>query len=124
MWRMRDRTYTTEEVVRRGHEIYDREIRARLEASHQGLFVVVDVTTGNWEIDEDDVAASDRPSSRIRTRSSTSPGWGIPRHTAWAGGRAPARVFVGGAQTVRGTVTSDGREALLSIEVLSADGAP
>jgi hypothetical protein len=57
---MRDRTYTTEEVVRRGREIYDREIHAQVEASHEGEFVVVDVTTGAWEIDEDDVAASDR----------------------------------------------------------------
>ncbi len=61
---MRDRTYTTEEIIRRGHEIYDREIHARLEASHEGQFVVVDVTTGTWEIDEDDVAASDRALAR------------------------------------------------------------
>ena len=61
---MRDRTYTTEEVVWRGHEIYDREIHAQVEASHEGEFVVVDVTTGAWEIDEDDVAASDRALAR------------------------------------------------------------
>lgn len=61
---MRDHTYSTEEVVRRGHEIYDREIHAQVEASHEGKFVVVDVTTGTWEIDEDDVAASDRALAR------------------------------------------------------------
>jgi hypothetical protein len=60
MKRMRDRTYTTEEVVRDGHEIYEREVRAQVEASHDGEFVVVDVTTGAWEVDEDDVAASER----------------------------------------------------------------
>lgn len=57
---MRDHTYSTEEVVRRGREIYEREIRADVEVSHDGEFVVVDVTTGAWEVDEDDVAASDR----------------------------------------------------------------
>jgi hypothetical protein len=60
MKRMRDRTYTTQEVVRDGRKIYEREIRAQVEASHDGEFVVVDVTTGAWEVDEDDVAASER----------------------------------------------------------------
>jgi hypothetical protein len=60
MERMRDRTYTTQEVVRDGREIYEREIRAQVEASHDGEFVVVDVTTGAWEVDQDDVAASER----------------------------------------------------------------
>jgi hypothetical protein len=60
MKRMRDRTYTTEEVVRDGREIYEREVRAQVETSHDGEFVVVDVTTGAWEVDEDDVAASER----------------------------------------------------------------
>ncbi len=60
MKRMRDRTYTTEEVVRNGREIYEREVRAQVETSHDGEFVVVDVITGAWEVDEDDVAASER----------------------------------------------------------------
>ena len=60
MKHMRDRTYTTEEVVQLGREIYEREIRAQVEASHDGEFVIVDVTTGAWEVDEDDVAASER----------------------------------------------------------------
>ena len=60
MKRMRDDTYTTEEVVRLGREIYEREIRVQVEASHDGEFVVVDITTGAWEVDEDDVVASER----------------------------------------------------------------
>ncbi len=60
MRRMSDRTYTTEEVVQLGREIYERKVRAQVEASHDGEFVVVDVTTGAWEVDEDDVAASER----------------------------------------------------------------
>ncbi len=61
---MANRTYTTEETVRRGREIYERKVRAEVEAAHDGAFVVVDVTTGAWEIDEDDVAASDRALAR------------------------------------------------------------
>ena len=57
---MKDGTYTTEEVVRRGRGIYEREVRAEVEREHEGKFVVVDITTGVWEVDEDDVAASDR----------------------------------------------------------------
>ena len=60
MKHMRDRTYTTEEVVQLGREIYEREIRAQVEASHDGEFVVVDIITGAWEVDEDDVTASER----------------------------------------------------------------
>lgn len=52
--------YKTEEVVRLGREIYEREIRAEVEPDHEGEFVVVDITTGAWEVDADDVAASDR----------------------------------------------------------------
>jgi hypothetical protein len=61
---MPNRTYTTEDTVRLGREIYEREIRSEVEASHEGEFVVVDVTNGSWEVDEDDVAASDRALAR------------------------------------------------------------
>jgi hypothetical protein len=52
--------HTTEEVARRGREIYARRIRHEVEPEHEGRFVVVDVTTGAWEIAEDDLVASDR----------------------------------------------------------------
>jgi hypothetical protein len=57
---MANRTYTAEETVQRGREIYERDVLAQVEAAHDGAFVVVDITTGAWELDEDDVAASDR----------------------------------------------------------------
>jgi hypothetical protein len=52
--------YTTEGIVRRGREIYEGEIRARLGPEHDGAFVAVDVTTGTWEVGGDDVEVSDR----------------------------------------------------------------
>jgi hypothetical protein len=52
--------YSKEEFARRGDEIYERDIRPRVEAGDEGKFVVVDIDTGAYEIDEDELAASDR----------------------------------------------------------------
>ncbi len=52
--------YTTEEVGRRGQALYDQQIRDKVEAEHAGKFLVVDITTGDFEIDEDDLVASER----------------------------------------------------------------
>jgi hypothetical protein len=55
---MRRHGYTKEEVVRRGREIYENEIRAEVEPEHDGDFV--DVTSGIWEVGGDDVEVSDK----------------------------------------------------------------
>ena len=52
--------YTTEEVGRRGQALYEQQIRDKVEAEHRGKFLVLDITTGAYEIAEDDLAASDR----------------------------------------------------------------
>jgi hypothetical protein len=49
-----------EEVARRGEEIYQRMLRPHVEQQHFGEFLVVDVLSGDYEIDRDDLAASDR----------------------------------------------------------------
>jgi hypothetical protein len=51
---------TADEIVRRGEEIYQREIRAKVEATNKGKFLAIDIETGAYEIDEDDLAASKR----------------------------------------------------------------
>lgn len=51
---------TKEEIVRLGREIYEREIRAKVEPEHDSEFLVVDITTGSFEVDESDIKASDR----------------------------------------------------------------
>lgn len=56
--------YSAEEIALLGEEIYAREIRAKVEREHDGEFLVVDVTTGSYEVDESDVAASDRALAR------------------------------------------------------------
>jgi hypothetical protein len=52
--------HTTEEVARRGREIYEREIRATVETEHAGRFLVMDVRSGDYEIADEDLEASER----------------------------------------------------------------
>jgi hypothetical protein len=52
--------YTNEEVVRLGEDLYDREIRPRVEADHRGQFLVMDIVSGEYEIADEDLVASDR----------------------------------------------------------------
>lgn len=52
--------YSQEEFARRGDEIYERHIRPHVEAGNEGKFVVIDIETGAYEIDADELVASDR----------------------------------------------------------------
>ena len=52
--------YTAEEVAARGEALYEQQIRPHVEAAHKGKFVVVDIETGDYEIDEEDLAATKR----------------------------------------------------------------
>ena len=52
--------YTPEEVATRGEVLYEQHIRAQVEAENQGKFLVVDIETGAYEIDEDDLTATKR----------------------------------------------------------------
>lgn len=52
--------YSKEEFAQRGDEIYEREIRPHLKAEDEGKFVVIDIDTEAYEIDTDELAASDR----------------------------------------------------------------
>jgi hypothetical protein len=52
--------YSKEEFARRGDEIYERAVRPRLGADDLGKFVVIDIERGDFEMDADELAASDR----------------------------------------------------------------
>ena len=56
--------YTTEEVGRLGRELYEQKIRAEVEPAAAGKFLVLDILTGDYEIAEDDLTASDRVLAR------------------------------------------------------------
>jgi hypothetical protein len=50
-----------EEIDRRGEALYDQGIRALVETdANRGKLVVIDVGTGDYEVDDDGLAASDR----------------------------------------------------------------
>lgn len=53
-----------DEVVRRGQEMYERDIRARVEPDHRGEFIVIDLTTGHYEIDAREAPAIRRAIAR------------------------------------------------------------
>jgi hypothetical protein len=57
--------YSKEEFARRGDEIYERELRANLEDGNHGKFVAIEIETGAYEIDDNELAASDRLVARV-----------------------------------------------------------
>lgn len=57
--------YTREEFAQRGDAIYDRDIRPQVEADNKGKFVLIDIETGTWEIDADEMAAAIRLDARV-----------------------------------------------------------
>ena len=59
--------YGKEEFARRGDAIYERDLRPSLERGNEGKYVAVDIETGAYEIDADELAASDRLLARVPT---------------------------------------------------------
>ena len=58
--------YSKEEFARRGDEIYNRDIRPQVDLpENRGKFVAIDIETGSWEMDSDELAAGDRLRVRI-----------------------------------------------------------
>src|SRR6266536_3326875 len=53
--------YSSEEVGRRGQEIYEEKLRARVETEENiGRIISIDIETGDFEIDDDLLKAGDR----------------------------------------------------------------
>lgn len=52
--------YSKEEFARRGNEIYEREVRPHLSEEDEGKFVAIDIETGAFETEADEIAASHR----------------------------------------------------------------
>jgi hypothetical protein len=53
-------SYTPEEVARRGRELYETSIREKVEAGNQGKVIVIDIESGDYEIDPDHLTAAER----------------------------------------------------------------
>ena len=52
--------YPPAEIIRRGKEIYERDLKPKVEAGNKGRILVIDVETGDYEIDDDRTKAYDR----------------------------------------------------------------
>ncbi|MEO1683428.1 MAG: hypothetical protein AAFS06_09230 [Cyanobacteria bacterium J06631_12] len=50
--------YSKEEFARRGHEIYDFQVRSQVEADHHGKIVAIDIESGAFEVGEDSLTAA------------------------------------------------------------------
>ena len=48
-----------EETARLGDEMYRRDVKAQVEADHDGEYVAIDVDSGNWAVAGSELAASD-----------------------------------------------------------------
>jgi hypothetical protein len=55
--------YTKEEIAARGMAIYE-QLRPHLEPEHTGKYLVINIETGEYEMDEDDAAVSQRSYAR------------------------------------------------------------
>jgi hypothetical protein len=62
---------TPEEVTRLGMELYERDIRPKLQPDDDHKFIAVHIETGDYEIDEDDFTAA----MRLRKRHSSGDAW-------------------------------------------------
>ena len=52
--------YTSEEIALRGQALYEGRLRAVVDARDRGKFLVLDIETGEYEIDVDELAALQR----------------------------------------------------------------
>jgi len=50
--------YSKEEFARRGKSLYNSQIRAQVEKSNYGKIVAIDIETGDFEIADDSMTAS------------------------------------------------------------------
>jgi hypothetical protein len=57
--------YSKEEFARRGDLIYERDVAPNVSQRDLGKFVAIDIETGEYEIDADELAATDRLAERV-----------------------------------------------------------
>ena len=59
------RRYSKEEFARRGDDIYEKEIRPQLKASDKDKFAAIDIESGQFAIDADELKACHKLRRRI-----------------------------------------------------------
>ncbi len=59
-----DAAQLTSSVVQRGQAIYAERLKRIVEPEHLGKYIVIDVETGEYEVDSDHLTASDRAAAK------------------------------------------------------------
>jgi hypothetical protein len=59
------RRYSKEEFARLGDTIYENDVRPKLNADDEGKFVAIDIDSGMYEIDSDELSVGDRLRARL-----------------------------------------------------------
>jgi hypothetical protein len=57
--------YPKEEFARRGTELYERQVRPRVETGNHGRVVAIDIETGAFEVADNSMTATDRLYARF-----------------------------------------------------------
>jgi outer membrane protein assembly factor BamB len=57
---IRQRRYSKEELARRGQELYESQVRQQVEVGNEGKIVAIDIETGNFEVAENVLPATNR----------------------------------------------------------------
>ena len=55
---VRQPRYSKEEFARRGHEIYESQVRSHVEEGNYGKIVAIDIDTGAFEVADDSLTAA------------------------------------------------------------------
>ena len=56
--------FTTDEIVRLGEELYEKKVRAEVEPHNKGRFLALDIETGEYVIDSQDITAIQRAKAK------------------------------------------------------------
>jgi hypothetical protein len=56
--------YSSEEIAQRGQRLYEQKIQSQLAESETGKFLALDIETGQYEIDADELAALKRAKAK------------------------------------------------------------
>jgi peptide subunit release factor RF-3 len=70
---LRQRRYNKEELAQRGQELYESSIRQQVEAGNEGKIVAIDIETGEFEVGDTVMAAT----NRLFERQPNAQPWGI-----------------------------------------------
>jgi hypothetical protein len=75
--------YPLGEIVEKGTRIYDERLRQVLEPAHLGEYVVIDIETGEYEVDKDHMTALNRAIAKRE---------GAPLYASRVGSRTIGRI--------------------------------